>query len=146
MSTEMNDADRKSDWIIGTRFLKYYFTVYRSTKGSPPDIGMVYSINGSTPAPSNVSFPIWVWILIGASVMLIIVMVIVLIFTRKSTKFNQFSSEQAVSTDANMYSPVATAGARKISIHGMDDESRNSSFYANPDNRYGEENSRLWIN
>ena len=79
--------------------------------------------------------------------MLIIVMVIVLIFTRKSTKFSQFSSEQANATDGDgMYSPVATAGARKISIHGMDDESRSSSFYAHPDNRYGEENSRLWIN
>lgn len=43
MSTEMSDESRNSDWIIGTRFLKYYFTVYRSTQGSSPDVGMVYS-------------------------------------------------------------------------------------------------------
>ena len=45
-----------------------------------------------------------------------------------------------------MMSPVAPADARKISISGVDVESRNSSFYKDPSARYGSQNTRLWIN
>ena len=120
--------------------MRYFYTVYRVN--NPASVGMVLVTKPSDDPYKD--FPFWVWILIGASVMLIIVMVFVLLCSRRKNDPRFYSAGNDGMT-ADGLSPVADADARRISIGLVDTESRTSSFARDPERRYGSQNSRTWL-
>ena len=132
LDSKMPEQD--ATWIVGVRFLRYFYTVYRPTALS---VGMVSVSNmTATPTPLDQNFPSWVWILIGACVTLIVVMIAFLICFRGSSgagpEFDQVD-------DTDVYN------GRRISIHISDADSRHSSVVRDPSSRYKPGYSRTWL-
>ena len=132
--------DDKTDyWIVGVKFMRFFYTVYSMDQSGQRSVGIQ-----RTKMPVNffASFPLWVWIVIGASGVLIIVMIVSLIIARRSLK------KETINTDKRFEQldddETEEQYRARISIHQVDTE-RSSSFANDPVKRYSTQNSRTWL-